>query len=103
MKGGMMNEDCGKRQLDDQLITPFTHHSDDHLSDRLVSRIDELEIRVAFLDDLLDSLNATVAQQAQQLMDLHSQFKVLCSRVESGGKDEGIEAFDAASEVPPHY
>jgi SlyX protein len=95
MKGGIMNEDCDKRQLDDQLITPF--------SDRLVARIDELEIRVAFLDDLLDSLNATVSQQAQQLMDLHSQFKVLYSRVESNGKDEGIEAFDAASEVPPHY
>jgi SlyX protein len=95
MKGGIMNEDCDKRQLDDQLITPF--------SDRLVARIDELEIRVAFLDDLLDSLNATVSQQAQQLMDLQSQFKVLYSRVESNGKDEGIEAFDAASEVPPHY
>ena len=87
-----MNEDCDKHQFDD---TP--------LGERLVARIDELEIRVAFLDDLLDSLNATVSQQAQQLMDLHSQFKVLYSRVESGGKGEGIEAFDAASEVPPHY
>jgi SlyX protein len=92
MKGGIMNEDCDKHQFDD---TP--------LGERLVARIDELEIRVAFLDDLLDSLNATVSQQAQQLMDLHSQFKVLYSRVESNGKDEGIEAFDAASEVPPHY
>jgi SlyX protein len=92
MKGGIMNEDCDKHQFDD---TP--------LGERLVARIDELEIRVAFLDDLLDSLNATVSQQAQQLMDLHSQFKVLYSRVESGGKGEGIEAFDAASEVPPHY
>jgi len=68
-----------------------------------LARIDELEIRVAFLDDLLDSLNATVSQQAQQLMDLQSQFKVLYSRVESNGKGEGIEAFDAAQEVPPHY
>jgi SlyX protein len=92
MKGGIMNEDCDKHQFDD---TP--------LGERLVARIDELEIRVAFLDDLLDSLNATVSQQAQQLMDLQSQFKVLYSRVESGGKGEGIEAFDAASEVPPHY
>jgi SlyX protein len=92
MKGGIMNEDCDKHQFDD---TP--------LGERLVARIDELEIRVAFLDDLLDSLNATVSQQAQQLMDLQSQFKVLYSRVESNGKDEGIETFDAASEVPPHY
>lgn len=87
-----MNEDCDKHQFDD---TP--------LDGRLVVRIDELEIRVAFLDDLLDSLNTTVAQQAQQLMDLQSQFKVLYSRVESNGKGEGIETFDAANEVPPHY
>ena len=92
MKGGMMNEDCDKHQFDDA-----------PLDERLVARIDELEIRVAFLDDLLDSLNATVSQQAQQLMDLQSQFKVLYSRVESNGKGEGIEAFDAAQEVPPHY
>ena len=98
-----MNEDCDKRQLDDQMITPFANHLSNDLSDRLVARIDELEIRVAFLDDLLDSLNATVAQQAQQLMDLQDQFKLLYNRVDSGGKGEGIEAFDAVNEVPPHY
>ncbi len=87
----MMNEHCDKRQLDEPL------------SNILGDRIDTLEIRVAFLDDLLDSLNATVAAQAQQLMDLQDQFKVLYSRMESTSKGEGIEVFDAASEIPPHY
>jgi SlyX protein len=92
MKGTMMNEDCDKRQLDDA-----------SLDERLVLRMNELEIRTAFLDDLVDALNATVAEQAQQLMDLQSQFKLLYSRFESNGKDEGIEPYDAASEIPPHY
>ncbi|WP_410211942.1 SlyX family protein [Aquirhabdus sp.] len=87
----MMNEHCDKRQLDEPL------------SIILRDRIDELEIRVAFLDDLMDSLNSTVAAQAQQLMDLQDQFKVLYSRMESANKGEGIAIFDAAAEVPPHY
>ena len=92
----MMNEDCDKRQFDDASL-------DECRNEQLIARIDELEIRVAFLDDLLDSLNATVAQQAQQLMDLQDQFKLLYNRVDSNGKGEGIEPFNAAQEVPPHY
>ena len=95
----MMNEHCDKHQLEKPVITDM--NSDLHR--QMTARIDELEFRVAFLDDLLDSLNSTVALQAQQLVDLQDQFKLLYGRVESAGKGEGIAAFDAASEVPPHY
>lgn len=94
----MMNEHCDKRQLDDRL---------DQLNGPsiplLADRMDHLEIRVAFLDDLVDSLNSTVAEQAQLLRDLQDQMRLLYSRIESGHKGEGVAAFDALLEVPPHY
>ncbi len=94
----MMNEHCDKRQLDDRI---------DQLNGQsiqiLLDRIDQLEIRVAFLDDLVDSLNTTVAEQGQLLMDLQDQMRLLYSRIESANKGEGIAVFDAQFEVPPHY
>ena len=94
----MMNEHCDKRQLDDRF---------DHLNDQsmpiLLDRIDQLEMRAAFLDDLVDSLNSIVAEQGQLLMDLQTQMRLLYSRIESANKGEGIAVFDALLEVPPHY
>jgi SlyX protein len=97
-KGDMMNEHCDKRQLDDRI---------DQLNGQSVQilqqRIDELEMRATFLDDLVESLNGTVAEQSQLLMDLQTQMRLLYSRVDSSHKGDGISNFDAAAEVPPHY
>lgn len=70
----------------------------------LSARIDDLQVKVAFLDDLVESLNQLVIAQNQQLSDLQLQMQLLYRRVEAAQQGEdGIEAFDPLKEVPPHY
>ena len=64
-------------------------------------RIQELEIRVAFQDDLLSSLNQQVHAAHQEIALLRAELMSLRDRVE-GMKDGG--AADPAQEPPPpHY
>ncbi|WP_354685411.1 SlyX family protein [Cupriavidus necator] len=64
-------------------------------------RITELEIKLAFQEDLLETLNATVARQQQQLDLLQEQLRAVYEQVRSAGTT-AAEA-DPAQEIPPHY
>ena len=65
-------------------------------------RIDELESRLAFQDDLIESLNDVVASQDRLLHDLGKRVRQLEAKLEDlaeaapGGAGEGHEP-------PPHY
>lgn len=67
----------------------------------LLRRIDELESQVAFHDELIESLNSTVARQDKEMLELKHQFKRLSERL----KEMGETAAGAApqDETPPHY
>ena len=65
--------------------------------------IEDLQVRIAFLDDLVEQLNDQVAQQSQEIMDLNKKMKILYQRVESADLDEGIAPFDPLTNKPPHY
>ena len=65
--------------------------------------IEDLQVRIAFLDDLVDQLNDQVARQNAEIADLKKQMQLLYQRVESADLSEGIESFDPFSNVPPHY
>lgn len=70
----------------------------------LHARIDELEIRVAFLDELVESLNQVVASQDRHLTQLQQQFQVLYRRVDQSlSQQDGVEPFDVLHDIPPHY
>ncbi|AMR82133.1 SlyX family protein [Cupriavidus taiwanensis] len=64
-------------------------------------RINELEIKLAFQEDLLDTLNSTVARQQQQIDLLQEQFRALYQQVRSAATT-AAEA-DPLQEIPPHY
>ncbi|AGW95108.1 MULTISPECIES: SlyX family protein [Cupriavidus] len=64
-------------------------------------RITELEIKLAFQEDLLETLNATVARQQQQMDLLQEQFRALYQQVRSAATT-AAEA-DPQQEIPPHY
>ncbi|SOZ09176.1 SlyX family protein [Cupriavidus taiwanensis] len=64
-------------------------------------RLNELEIKLAFQEDLLDTLNSTVARQQQQIDLLQEQFRALYQQVRSAATI-AAEA-DPAQEIPPHY
>ena len=65
--------------------------------------IEDLQVRIAFLDDLVEQLNDQVAQQSLELADLQKQMRILYQRMESSDLSEGIAVFDPMSNRPPHY
>ncbi|MGT2432610.1 SlyX family protein [Cupriavidus basilensis] len=64
-------------------------------------RLTELEIKVAFQDDLLDSLNLAVARQQRQIDLLQEQLQALYQQMRSSGTG-GTEG-GPQHEIPPHY
>ncbi|HQV24812.1 MAG TPA: SlyX family protein [Acinetobacter sp.] len=69
----------------------------------LSAPIEDLQVRIAFLDDLVEQLNQQLAIQTQEITDLKKQMQFLYQRVESSDLSEGIAAFDPMSDRPPHY
>ena len=69
----------------------------------LVTRLDDLESRLAFQDDLIENLNEVVARQDQDLARLSLQLKALASKLSdlSAAGDGPVNPSD--HEVPPHY
>ena len=64
-------------------------------------RIDELESRVAFQDDLIESLNEIVARQDREILLLSKRVADLESKVEDIAA--AAPAAGDGHEPPPHY
>jgi SlyX protein len=64
------------------------------------TRIDELEVKAAFAEDLLDALNATVYRQQQQIDRLVREVRELREQLMSATPAESRSLRD---EIPPHY
>ena len=64
----------------------------------LVKRLDELESRLAFQDELIESLNQVITRQDRELINMASQIKNLFTRIA-----EQPETAAAEHEIPPHY
>ena len=65
----------------------------------LAGRIDELESQLAFHDELIESLNTTVARQDQEILELKHQFTRLSERLKEMGEAGAVPQ----DETPPHY
>ncbi len=65
--------------------------------------IEDLQVRIAFLDELVDQLNEQIAIQGQELTDLKKQMQFLYQRVDASDLSTGIATFDPMSDKPPHY
>ncbi|MFT4020168.1 MAG: SlyX family protein [Acinetobacter sp.] len=65
--------------------------------------IEDLQVRIAFLDDLVEQLNAQLVVQNQEIADLKKQMQILYQRVEASDLSEGIAPFDPNTNRPPHY
>lgn len=66
-------------------------------NDRLI----ELEIKVAYQEDLVQALNKIVAQQQQQIDNLENACRLLNERLLSLSSENASAGF--AIEKPPHY
>lgn len=64
------------------------------------TRIDELEVKSAFAEDMLDALNATVYRQQQAIERLQREVRELREQIAAAAPAEGRSLRD---EIPPHY
>ena len=60
---------------------------------------DNLEVKVAFMDDLLNSLNHTVFQQQRHIEALSKRIEILAKQVEDL-RDANVKP---SEQPPPHY
>lgn len=74
---------------------------DDDTQERLEARITELEMKAAYAEDLLDTLNLTVARQ-QSLIDLLLQ-ELQSLREQASQSGQGGAFRSLRDELPPHY
>ena len=63
-------------------------------------RIEELEVKLAYSEDLLDTLNTTVFRQQQQIDLLQEQLRMLRQQFNDSLPGEQRSLRD---EIPPHY
>jgi SlyX protein len=71
------------------------------LSD-LEKRLDELESRIVFQDDLIESLNEVIARHDREIISISGQLKALFTRI-SDLADTAAPGASAEDEIPPHY
>jgi SlyX protein len=71
------------------------------VSDPLIARLDELESRVAFQDDLLATLNRSVAGVDRELRALRQQLEQVRGALDSVRIAVSHDARDEPP--PPHY
>lgn len=72
-----------------------------HASPDIDQRLTDLEIKASYADDLLDTLNALVAKQQEQIDVLLREVSRLRQRGGEDGQSAGPR--DPRDELPPHY
>lgn len=70
---------------------------------RLDERLDELESRQAFQDELLDRLNEEIIRQGQQLQTLQEGLQHLYQRFNEVRAPDHGQTPSPEDERPPHY
>lgn len=63
-------------------------------------RINELEAKLAFAEDLIETLNQTVIRQQGQLDLMQQQLRLLHQQLQEALPDDGRSPRE---EIPPHY
>ena len=65
------------------------------------SRITELETKLAFAEDLLDTLNQSVIRQQGQIDSMQQQLRLLHQRLQDVLPNDDVS--NPRDEIPPHY
>jgi SlyX protein len=65
------------------------------------ARLNELEAKLAFAEDLIETLNQTVIRQQAQLDLMQQQLRLLHQRMQDMQPDD--DARGPRDEIPPHY
>ncbi len=63
-------------------------------------RLERIESKLSFAEDLLDELNHTIFRQQEQISRLQTQVRLLAERSDSASAGASRDLRD---EIPPHY
>lgn len=66
-------------------------------------RLDELESRMAFQDDVIENLNEVVARQDREILQLQRQLEELQARFRELDESAALAGPASGFETPPHY
>ncbi len=69
------------------------------MSDEEQKRLEELEIKLVYQEDLIQTLNSVMSEQQQQLLELREICRLLNAKIESFSSQN--TAYQ--QEIPPHY
>ena len=64
------------------------------------SRLNDLEMKISYTEDMVDELNLTVFRQQQQIDQLVRQVTALREQIQNAAPAEQLSLRD---ELPPHY
>ena len=67
------------------------------------SRLDELESRQAFQDELIESLNGIIARQDSELARLELRVAALGEKINDLAESAAMPGASSGHELPPHY
>ncbi|MFC1689496.1 SlyX family protein [Pseudomonadota bacterium] len=70
---------------------------------QIQSRLDELESRLAFQDDMIETLNETITRQDRDLVRMELRLQALADKLKDLAESSAMPGASAAHEVPPHY
>lgn len=73
------------------------------MSDSQSRRIDELESRLAFLDDTVEQLDSVIARQDRDIRMLQQRLAELVAKLDDLGDSGAEEGGAPQHEIPPHY
>lgn len=69
-----------------------------------INRLIELEIKAAYQEDLLTTLNTIVSEQQQRITRLENTCQLLNESIKRlSAQGYGGELMNAEQEIPPHY
>jgi SlyX protein len=63
----------------------------------------DLQMRVAFQEDMLNQLNDIIAKQDTDLLLLREQVRALAQRLEELSRQPSLASANLPDERPPHY
>ncbi len=79
--------------------TPINSAKDHHAV--LHQRIDNLEMRNAFQDDVIEQLNTELSTHQEEIANLKDQLKLISGRIKELRPNDGGE--NEVEPPPPHY
>ncbi|HCM47993.1 MAG TPA: slyX protein [Colwellia sp.] len=84
-------------------ITLSAHGTNANYIQRLEGRVDDLESRNVFQDDVIDQLSEELAAHQHEISELKHQIQLVANRIKDAGTLSSDNDNDNIEPPPPHY